>query len=126
MHNSMTSNNTSMDDSISLCSMSSKSSVTNVPKQHKHRPNIDSDPSAETSQFHLRVSSLAVVLLHEDILTVGIDGYGLTKASAHLMKSTAEEFFKKLGIFNISGYGNKDFEKASKLFVDACHQSHLR
>lgn len=123
MNNSVTSNNSSMDGSFSGSSISLKSSVT-MPKQHKHRHSIDTDPSAETMQLHVQIASVALVVLHEDILSSGIEG--LTKASVRVMKSTAENFFDKLGLFVTSGFGNKDFEKATKIFEDACQQSHLR
>ncbi|XP_015584958.1 autophagy-related protein 2 homolog B [Cephus cinctus] len=126
MIDSMSSNNISMEGSISASSVSSKSSVTNVPRQQKYRTNVDADPTAETSQFHIRVSSIAIVLLHEDILTACIEGLSLTRASTEHMKHAAEEFFKKLGVFAAAGYGNKDFERASKLFIDACQLSHIR
>ncbi|XP_012255190.2 autophagy-related protein 2 homolog A [Athalia rosae] len=123
---SITSNNTSMEGSISASSISSKSSASNVHKPQKHRQSIDVDPTAEIFQFHTRLSSIAIILLHEDILTSSIEGSGLTKASVSQMKSAADEFFAKLGIFAVTGYGNKDFEKASKLFVEACQLSHIR
>lgn len=126
MSDSTLTNNMSMDGSISASSVSSKSSSTNYPKHHKHRPSADTDPSAETSQFHVRVSSIAVVLLHEDILTTSIEGRSLTSASTEQMKNAAEEFFQKLGIFAVDGYGNKNFDKASKMFLDACRLSHIR
>ncbi|KAK2581702.1 hypothetical protein KPH14_002189 [Odynerus spinipes] len=126
MNDSIMSNNISMEESISASSISSKSSVTNMPKHSKHRHSLDSDSSAETSQFHIRVSSIAVVLLHEDILTTNVEGLGLTASSIRQMKNSAEEFFKQLGIFAASGYGNKDFDKASKLLLDACRLSHIR
>lgn len=125
MNDSVTSNNVSMDGSISVSSISSRCSTT-MPKQKKYRSSVDTDSSVETSQFHVRVSSIAVVLLHEDILTVDIESYGLTKASTEQMKATAEDFFKKLGVYAAGGYGNKDFEKAPKMFVDACQLSHIR
>lgn len=126
MNDSIISNNLSMEDSILASSISSKSSTTNLPKHSKHRHSLDSDSSAETSQFHIRVSSIAVVLLHEDILTTNVEGLGLTTSSIKQMKSSAEEFFKHLGIFAAGGYGNKDFDKASKLLLDACRLSHIR
>lgn len=115
-----------MEGSFSGSSISLKSSVTNIPRQHKHRHSIDTDPSAETMQLHIQVASIALVLLHDDILATGIEGYGLTKTSVKVMKSTAENFFENLGFFVTSGFGNKDFEKVSKLFENACQQSHLR
>nr|XP_050867799.1 autophagy-related protein 2 homolog A isoform X1 [Vespula vulgaris] len=126
MNDSIISNNLSMEDSILASSISSKSSTTNLPKHSKHRHSLDSDSSAETSQFHIRVSSIAVVLLHEDILTTNVEGLGLTTSSIKQMKNSAEEFFKNLGIFAAGGYGNKDFDKASKLLLDACRLSHIR
>ncbi|KAG7200135.1 hypothetical protein KM043_000574 [Ampulex compressa] len=126
MSDSVMSNNTSMEGSISNSSISSKSSKTNIPKQNKHRHSVDNDPSAETSQFHVRVSSIAVVLLHEDILTTCVEEVGLTCTSVLQMRNSADEFFRQLGLFAASGYGNKDFDKASKLLLDACHLSHIR
>ncbi|XP_011503827.1 PREDICTED: autophagy-related protein 2 homolog A [Ceratosolen solmsi marchali] len=126
MSNSILSNNASMDGSLFSSSVSSKNSAINTSKQHKYRQSIDADTSTETSQFHVRVSSVAMILLHDNILTIGIDAYGPTRASTEIMKTTADNFFMTLGIFGMGGYGNKDFEKASKLFADACQHSHLR
>lgn len=123
---SAVSNASSMEGSFSASSVASKSSVSNVHRTQKHRQSIDTDPTAEVFQFHIRLSSIAIILLHEDILTTSIEGLGLTKASTRQMKNTAEEFFTKLGIFAATGYGNKDFEKASKLFIEACQLSHIR
>ncbi|XP_032665002.1 autophagy-related protein 2 homolog A isoform X2 [Odontomachus brunneus] len=129
MSGSMMSNNISMDGSISNSSISSKSSTTNLSKHNKHRYNADNDTSAETSQFHMRMSSVALVLLHEDILTPCVEGrftIGLTSSSIKQMRSIAKEFFKQLGMFATGGYGSKDFDKVSKLLVDACRLSHIR
>lgn len=123
---SIASNNTSMEGSISASSISSKSSVSNVHRAHKHRQSVDADSTAEIFQFHIRLSSIAIILLHEDILTTSIEGLGLTKASTTQMRNAADDFFTKLGIFAATGYGNKDFEKAAKLFVEACQLSHIR
>lgn len=126
MSDSITSNNISMDGSILSSSISLKNSATNLPKQQKHRHSVDNSPSAETSHFHVRVSSIAIILLHEDILTTCVEEGGLTSSSIYQMKNSADEFFKQLGIFAIGGYGNKDFDKASKILLDACHLSHIR
>lgn len=126
MNDSITSNNISMDGSILSSSISLKNSATNLPKQQKHRHSVDNSPSAETSHFHVRVSSIAVILLHEDILTTCVEGGGLTCSSIRQMKNSADEFFKQLGMFRAGGYGNKDFDKASKVLLDACHLSHIR
>lgn len=89
---------------------------------------LDSDPLAEVSHVHIRMSSLAVVLLHEDILTVCVDSDGSTLAhsSVQQMKAVSEDFFSELGLFAVSGYGNKDFEKAHDVFLRSCQLNHIR
>lgn len=127
MSDSIASNNTSMDGSVLSSSISLKNSATSLPKQQKHRHSMDNSAStAETSHFHVRVSSIAVILLHEDILTTCVEGGGLTCSSIQQMKNSADDFFKQLGMFAAGGYGNKDFDKASKILLDACHLSHIR
>lgn len=111
MNDSLTSNNIRMDGSIRN-SVNSKSSVANVTKHHKHRNNAEADPTAESSVFRVRLTSIAMVLLHKDILTACIENYGLTMTSVKQTKSTADEFSETLGIFAAPGYGNKDFRKA--------------
>lgn len=124
MCDSITSNNFSMEGSISTSSISSKSSATNLPR-HRHRHNVDNDTSAETTQFHIRVSSVALILLHEDILTPCVEQLGLTSSSIRQMRNAAKEFFRQLGTFAM-GYGSKDFDTASKSLTEACRLSHIR
>ncbi|XP_011706773.1 PREDICTED: autophagy-related protein 2 homolog B isoform X4 [Wasmannia auropunctata] len=126
MCDSITSNNFSMEGSISASSISSKSSATNLPRHNRHRHNIDNDTSAETTQFHIRISSVALVLLHEDILTPCVEQLGLTSSSVRQMKNAAKEFFRQLGAFAMGGYGSKDFDTASKSLTEACRLSHIR
>ena len=126
MSDSLISNNISMDGSITASSISSRSSVTNVPKQRKYRSNTDTDPLTDSSQFHLRISSIAIVLLHEDILTLCTEGVGLTNASTKQMETITENFFMKLEVLTSEDLENKDFEKASKLVLEACKLSHIR
>ncbi|XP_072742677.1 autophagy-related protein 2 homolog B [Anoplolepis gracilipes] len=127
MCDSIVSNSFSMEGSISTSSISSKSSTTNLPTRHnRQRHNIDNDTSAETTQFHIRVSSVALVLLHEDILTPCVEQLGLTSSSIRQMKSAAKEFFRQLGTFAVGGFGSKDFDTASKSLTDACRLSHIR
>ncbi|XP_020295971.1 autophagy-related protein 2 homolog B isoform X2 [Pseudomyrmex gracilis] len=127
MCDSITSNNFNMEDSISTSSVSSKSSTTNLPQHSRtYKYNVDNDTSAETTQFHIRVSSVALVLLHEDILTSCMEQIGLTSSSIKQMRNIAKEFFKQLGTFAMSGFGSKDFDSASKILTDACRLSHIR
>lgn len=127
MCDSIVSNSFSMEGSISTSSISSKSSVTNLPTRYnRQRHNIDNDTSAETTQFHIRVSSVALVLLHEDILTPCVEQLGLTSSSIRQMRNAAKEFFRQLGTFAMGGFGSKDFDAASKSLTDACRLSHIR
>lgn len=87
---------------------------------------VDGEGGVEESKFHVRLSSLAILLLHDDILTVSPDTGQLTPASIQHMKSLADEFFTKLGLFAASGYGNKDFETAKQVFLQACQLNHIR
>nr|QSV39518.1 autophagy associated protein [Locusta migratoria] len=89
---------------------------------------LESDPSAEVSHFHIRMSSLAVVLLHEDVLTVCVDSDGsmLARSSVQQMKTVANDFFSELGLFAVSGYGRKDFKEARDVFLKACQLNHIR
>jgi len=122
MNESLTSSNPSMDGSI-LSSVSSKSS--NLPRRRQRR-SVDNDVSLETTQFHIRVASIALILLHEDILTSRVEEFSLAYSSVKQMKNIAKEFFKQLGAFAMEGFGSKDFDVASKLLADACQFSHIR
>lgn len=89
---------------------------------------LDSDPTAEVSHFHIRLSSLATVLLHDDILTLCVesDGSSLARSSVQQMKAISEDFFNELGLFAVTGYGNKDFNAAKNAFLSACQLNHIR
>jgi autophagy-related protein 2 len=89
---------------------------------------LDSDPTAEVSHFHIRLSSLAVVLLHDDILTLCVesDGSSLARSSVQQMKAISKDFFDELGFFAVTGYGNKDFNAAKNAFLSACQLNHIR
>lgn len=89
--------------------------------------NAEIDPTAEITRFQIRLASLAVVLLHEDLLSVATGtNHVLVPSSVTQMKHTAETFFRNLGLFAVTGYGNKDFEKAKIVFEKACQLNHLR
>lgn len=88
----------------------------------------ENDPNTAVFHFHVLLSSLAIVLLHDDILTMSVDSHKsvVTKSSFKQMYRLAEDFFTKLGHFAVSGYGNKDFENARNVFLNACQLNHLR
>lgn len=89
-------------------------------------PVSEQDVGSEESHLHVRLSSLAVVLLHEDILTVSPETGRLTPSSLQQMDALASEFFQRLGLFAASGYGKKDFETAREIFIEACQLNHIR
>lgn len=80
----------------------------------------------EESHLHVRLSSLAIVLLHEDTLTLSPETGYVTQSSLRQMEQIANEFFDKLGLFAASGYGKKDFEQARQIFLEACQLNHIR
>nr|CAD7433698.1 unnamed protein product [Timema monikensis] len=88
---------------------------------------LDTDPNAEVSHFHVRLSSVVLVLLHEDILTLCVesDGSSLARSSVQQMKSVAQHFFSEIGLFAVSGYDNKDFIEGKKVFERACQLNHI-
>lgn len=89
---------------------------------------LDLDPTAELSHFHIRLSSLAIVLLHDDILTLCVesDGSNLARSSVQQMKMVSKDFFDELGLFAVTGYGSKDFHIAKEAFLNACQLNHVR
>ncbi|KAK6635316.1 hypothetical protein RUM44_000567 [Polyplax serrata] len=118
--------------SSSVMSMSSRSSHCQSsyyqPKRKSESGGNESDPNAIVIHFHILLSSLSIVLLHEDILTVSPDSHNTTKAKSSYeeMRRVANEFFDKLAYYVASGYGNKDFEKARDVFSNICQLNHLR
>lgn len=128
MCDSTLSNASSSMESSFTSSMASSSITEPSVKMKRKVANIESDPTAEISHFQIRLASLAVVLLHEDILTLASDGnQTLLPSSVKQMSNTSETFFKQIGLFAVSGYGaNKDFEKANQFFEKACKLNHLR
>lgn len=113
----------SMESSVSS---SMNSSVTEQTFRTRRRiNNIDSDPTAEISHFQIRIASLALILLHEDLLVQQQD-YSLVPSSVKQMQQTVEDFFKNIGQFILTAYGNKDFENARGVFEKACTLNHLR
>nr|CAD7441323.1 unnamed protein product [Timema bartmani] len=132
MIDSMLSSVTSMDGSV----LSSVSSVSTSAHRYTNYcvcvgagvRTLDTDPNAEVSHFHVRLSSVMLVLLHEDILTLCVetDGSSLARSSVQQMKSVAQHFFSEIGLFAVSGYDNKDFIEGKKVFERACQLNHIR
>ncbi|KAF6217295.1 hypothetical protein GE061_001649 [Apolygus lucorum] len=93
-------------------------------KNHEKGLSIDTEMLEETCNFHMRLSSLAAIVLHEDILTLGLDTCELTPSSVSTMQHISEDFFSQLGKFAVSG--NKDFDASKDAFIKCCKLNHLR
>lgn len=85
--------------------------------------NIDADPTAEISHFQVRVATLAVILLHEDLLT---QTAGNDKVLVKQMQSLAEKFFDNINYFTFAGIITDGFERVHKSLEGACSLNHLR
>lgn len=86
----------------------------------------DYELSGETTAFNLKLSSIAIVILHEDILTFGVDTYTLTPSSVSTMNNLSTQFFEQLGKCGIFGGSNRDFESSKISFLNACNLDHIR
>ncbi|KAI4468676.1 autophagy-related 2 isoform a [Holotrichia oblita] len=126
--------NTMCDSTMSVVSSSMESSLSSSmgsslgdasSRTRRKMSTIESDPTAEISHFQVRIASLALILLHEDLLTYSTDNMqSVVPASVQQMQNTAKFFFDNLPF--VTGYGNKDFESVRPLFDKACRLSHLR
>ncbi|RZC41089.1 autophagy-related protein 2 A -like protein, partial [Asbolus verrucosus] len=84
---------------------------------------IDIDPTAEISRFDIHLSSLAVVLLHEDLLTESLgDKCGLVASSVKQMQSTVHDFFKNSSEVFLS----KDLKSINATLDKGCQLNHIR
>ncbi|XP_050294529.1 autophagy-related protein 2 homolog A isoform X2 [Anthonomus grandis grandis] len=120
------------DSTLSGCSSSMESSTTssmmsfmteNTSQTKRKSTNIELDPTAEISQFQLRVATLAVILLHEDLLTHTM---GTEKMLVWQMRNLAQKFFDSVNFSIFSGVISDGFEYVHKALDNACNMSHLR
>lgn len=107
-------------------SYSSTSDPTYHKKQEKGNT-FDFDFYGETIAFYIRLSSIAIVILHEDILTFSTETYCLTPSSVSTMNNLSTNFFEHLSKLGMAGgFGNKDFETSKVVFQNACTFDHIR
>ena len=84
---------------------------------------IDTDPTAEISRFEIHSASVAVVLLHEDLLTESLGAKtSLVPSSVKQMQATVSKFFDKSSAVFLA----KDFKAANAALDEACQLTHLR
>nr|XP_022914053.1 autophagy-related protein 2 homolog B isoform X1 [Onthophagus taurus] len=124
MFDSTTSNaSSSMESSLTSSLTSSASEISSARRRKSH--NIEADPTAEISHFQIRVASISVLLLHEDILAVSPDNLRIIPASVVQMQNISKTFFAEHPYQN--GYGAKDLDKVSKEYDEKLpNMNHLR
>ncbi|XP_044263557.1 autophagy-related protein 2 homolog A isoform X3 [Tribolium madens] len=111
----------SMESSMSSSMISSYTDVTN--RARKKLNKIDTDPTAEISRFEIHLSSLAVLLLHEDLLTESLGAKcSLVASSVKQMQDTVAKFFTN----SVSVFSAKDFNSLNVALDHACQLNHLR
>lgn len=83
------------------------------------------DPCPDVTKLSIKLSSLAVTLLHIDPVFTPTSGAKVSPEddSAHPLACMADKFFSNLGTY---GFGGKDFDDMAEKFVSACTADHLR
>ncbi|KYB26228.1 Autophagy-related protein 2 homolog B-like Protein [Tribolium castaneum] len=111
----------SMESSMSSSMISSYTDITNRARRKLNK--IDTDPTAEISRFEIHVASLAVLLLHEDLLTESLGAKCcLVASSVKQMQATVAKFFTN----SLLVFSAKDFKSLNVALDQACQLNHLR
>jgi autophagy-related protein 2 len=109
-----------MDSSMSS---SITSASTDMSRARKRMSRIDRDPTAEISRFEIHLTTLAVVLLHEDLLIESSEKPGcLAPSSVTHMQNTVSNFFSNCSEI----LSSNDFKSLNAAIDKACHLNHLR
>lgn len=86
------------------------------------------DPCPDVTKVCLKLSSVAVTVLHIDpvlspVPDAGGSPSGADSSQIHPLSQMAEKFFTGIGNY---GFGGKDFEDMAAKFTSACCADHLR
>lgn len=122
----MTSMNLSMQQSMTESFASSTAKT--VPSHsgiHRGGHVISEQATSQTTKVSLSFASLAVVLLHEDIMTLSSTEAALP-SSVNEMREVAANFFRSLGLFGASVKGKKDVQDVRSKLNEACTRNHHR
>ncbi|CAG7725322.1 unnamed protein product, partial [Allacma fusca] len=124
MDASLMSGATSMQQSMSesTTSIGINSGVSYMPSPLKSSSGLIGTTS-ENTKFSISIASAAVVILHEDILTLS-SAMAVAPSSVKEMKTFAGQFFQDLGITNASG--RKQVEDLKAKLENACPKSFLQ
>ncbi|XP_055617380.1 autophagy-related protein 2 homolog B [Toxorhynchites rutilus septentrionalis] len=120
---SVESSNSSMTSSFATTSSGSRATSTSK------RRTINPDADADISKFNVRISALAFVLLHEELLVesshITANESPLNRASVQHLMLKAERFFRSVGNLDI-GHSEKDVLNAGMIMDSGCDNSRLR
>lgn len=86
---------------------------------------ISEQATSQTTKLSISFASLALVLLHEDIITLSSTDAALP-SSIDEMRQVAANFFKHLGLFGASVKGKKDVQDVRAKLNEACTRNHHR
>lgn len=118
------SSNSSMNSSFTSSSATSRTN-----SAASRRRQIHPDADADISKFNVRVSAIAVVLLHEDLLVessqYSANESPLSEASVQKLQVKADRFFRSVGNLGL-GLGANDILNAGLIMDSGCDSSHLR
>lgn len=77
-------------------------------------------------RFSVKLGSLVVLLIHEDIFACNSTTGQLAASSVDQMRSLANFFFDQIGLLHLVGAGIKDLSVTKEKLNTACSKSHLR
>ncbi|CAB3388360.1 Hypothetical predicted protein [Cloeon dipterum] len=101
-------------------------------KKKSHHYVMEEEPgSADLTSFSIRISSVSLIVLQEDILVASSLPTSqslrqITASSKQQMIDLANAFFKRIDAAMSDGFGVKDFQAAQKVLREATKPNHLR
>ncbi len=84
------------------------------------------DFNGDFSSFQLRLNSLAVILLHEDVLHSMDDSSLPDDFSVDKLQNLSRQFFAQFMSFSTSHHGRNDFKHGRKILQNAIERNHFR
>ncbi|XP_045024451.1 autophagy-related protein 2 homolog A isoform X1 [Daphnia magna] len=87
---------------------------------------LEEENAAVRMRFSVKLGSLVVLLIHEDIFACNSTTGQLAASSVDQMRSLANFFFDQIGLLHLVGAGIKDLSVTKEKLNTACSKSHLR
>lgn len=87
----------------------------------------DPDTGGDLNVYSVRLNSLSIILLHQDLLMINAATKLPDLDSLAQLQAASNKFFIHLSSYLTSGYGHRDFDSSKQIFLDAvCHRNHFR